>query len=201
MLKMTMRSRCCPFPGVRTPFWTERGVFYATVRELILRNLRVFHQVHNNLYLLHYCWDPKQNHMVSIKTKIDRFYMVIFQYNLYIFVHVISLEPPKVLKKCSQNGGRVWYWSLELIKNSLLENKSKCRYVILYNQALSKFYTHKSSWLRGHGGKMYAHGDVFLFMFFVIWSRIFSSFSLSFPPFSFAFSCIFCMPDHLSCAW
>ena len=50
---------------------------------------------------------------------------------------------------------------MQLIKHSLLENES--RYVILHNQALPNFYTPESSWRRGHGGKMYAHGDFFFF--------------------------------------
>ena len=56
---------------------------------------------------------------------------------------------------------RIQYKQQLLIKKSLLENKS--RYVIiLHNQALPKFYIHERSWHRDHGGKMYAHGYVFL---------------------------------------
>ena len=51
-----------------------------------------------------------------------------------------------------------------MIKHSLLENES--RYVVHHNQALPKFCSHERSWRRGHGGKIYAHGDCFYFFFF-----------------------------------
>ena len=108
---------------------------------------------------------------------------------------------PRVLKNAAKMG---WIFTSgiqhkQLIKNSLFEKES--RYVVLHNLALSKFYTHERSWRRGHGGKMYAHGDVFFFFFFffffcfffAIWSRIFAPLCLSFPPFRFAFSWAFRM--------
>ena len=91
-------------------------------------------------------------------------------------------------EKCSQNRGRVGYLPLEqLIKRSLLENES--RYIILYNQALPKFYTRERSWRRGHSGKMYAHGDVFfvLFCFFLFNPHLF----LLFLSLSSHFFCLF----------
>ena len=98
-------------------------------------------------------------------------------------------------EKCSQNGGRVGYLTLELIKYSLLENES--RHVILNNQALPKFYTHEKSWHRGHGGKMY--GVFFLLLFFLFFFiPNFFLLSLFFPTFSFAFYCAFRMLGHFS---
>ena len=57
-----------------------------------------------------------------------------------------------------------------LYRTLLQAGAIKSRYVILYNQALPIFYTHERSWCMGHGGKMYAHGDVFFFVviFFAI---------------------------------
>ena len=56
---------------------------------------------------------------------------------------LMSIEWPRVLKNAAKKkmGGRldIYLWK-QLIKSSLLENES--RYVILYNQALPKVYTH-----------------------------------------------------------
>ena len=97
----------------------------------------------------------------------------------------------------------LWNPNKQLIKYSLIENESRC--VILYNQALPNFQTYERSWRRGHGGKIYAHGDVFFFFFFFFFFFLlfdpvfFPPFSL--PPFSFALSCAFGMLGHLSRAW
>ena len=111
------------------------------------------------------------------------------------------LRTAEGFEKCSQNRVRVGYLSLESDMSSLLENES--RSIILHNQALPKFCTHERSWSRGHGDKMYAHGDVFFFVFFFFSSFLrfdpafFPLFSL-FPSLSFAFYCAFCMLGHLS---
>ena len=86
-------------------------------------------------------------------------------------IFYISLEWPRVLKM-HPKWGLGWIFTSgiqhkQLIKNSLLENES--RYVILHSQALPKFYTHERSWSRGHGRKMYAHGDAFFFLLFFWW--------------------------------
>ena len=74
----------------------------------------------------------------------------------------------------------------------------KVDYVVLHNQALPKFCTHK-----GHGAGVKVgkgmHMEMFLWVFLWFYPTFFPPFSLSFPPFSFAFSCAFCMLGHLSC--
>ena len=90
----------------------------------------------------------------------------------------ISLERPRVLKKCSQNGDRVGYYLLKSnISNwlTIAYLKTKVDYVILHNLALPKFNTHDWSWCSGHDGKMYAHGDFFYFCNLI---HYFSPFSL-----------------------
>ena len=110
------------------------------------------------------------------------------------FYHTYILRTAEGFENCSKNGGRVGYLPQQLIKNSLLENESRC--IVLYNEALPKFYTHERSWCRGQGGKMYAHGDFFFFFFF-----FFLRFDPHFPPFSLSLSLFPSLFLWISYAW
>ena len=74
-------------------------------------------------------------------------------------------------EKCSQNGVRIGYSPLESnISNwsnvAYLKTKADS-YVILHNQALSKFYARERSWRRGHGRKTFLSHSSLLFCLLV----------------------------------
>ena len=94
------------------------------------------------------------------------YYAHAYLFTLVLFVYLLLKRAPRKIGYQpiglpSQNKEFTYLLTYLLIKHSILEIES--RYVILYNKALQFFYTHERSWLRGHGRKMYAHGDVFFF--------------------------------------
>ena len=119
----------------------------------------------------------------------ENFQFLVVKLSIYLNRRGISLKHTYPYNgqgfwKVQPKWGECWIFTSgiqhkKLIKHSLLENES--RFIILYNQALPIFYTHKRSWRRGHSRKMYAHGDVFFFFFDFI--PHFFLLSLSFSPF------------------
>ena len=111
-------------------------------------------------------------------------------------IHILSTA--RGFKKCSQNEGRVGYLPLE----SNIRNSSST--VFLNTKVDMLFFTIKHcqffTLTKGHGAGVMAWKCKRMEICNLILH--FSSFlSLSFSPFSFAFSCAFRMPGHLSRGW
>ena len=121
------------------------------------------------------------------------------------FVYI--LRTAKGLEKCSQNEGRVGYLPLE----SNINNWSNTAYLktkidmLFFTIKHCKFFTLTKVMAQGSRWENVCAWRFFFFFFFFFFLRfdpaLFTPFSLSFPSFSFAFSCAFRMLGHLSRAW
>ena len=112
----------------------------------------------------------------------------------------ISLERPRVLKKCTKNVGSVGYLPLE----SNISNWSNTAYLKSQVDMLSFTIKHCQFFtlLKGNGAGVTVGKCIFFFFFFFAFrSRIFTSFLSLLPSLFFCLFLRFLVCRSLSCAW